>query len=453
MVLFALPLIAVNLLQVFYNAADMMIVGLSGEPDAVGAVGGTLPLINLIVNSFIGISVGANVALARSLGASDTVRAQKTVHTAWLLSLLLGVLACVIGIVSCAGILSAMGNRGRLLTLSVLYTRICFLGTPFLAVTNFSAALLRATGDSKSPLYVLSFTGACNVVCNLVLVLVCDMSVEGVALATLLSNALSAVLLTYRLVRIPGEYRLCCSARCMDRQAAAEILGIGVPAGLQSAVFSVSHLVIGTAILSVNNAAVSSFDTTLAAYQPVIKGNSAATNLEAFTNTAVNAVGQTAVTFVGQNAGANRYDRVRRVRTTAYALAAAAAAVCGIGTVLLRHPLLSLYGVAPLEGDPLAQLAYDSAETRLFVMMLPYVLLAFMEIGSGVLQGLSKPLCAAAVSIGGSVVFRLLWIAFVFPLHPTLATVFLSFPLSWLLTGGLHFCFAARVLGKLRKTE
>ncbi len=434
---FALPLMAVNLLQVFYSSADMMIVGLSSEPDAVGAVGTTLAMINLIVNSFIGISVGANVTLARALGAGEREKARRIVHTSLIFSLILGLAAMGIGLSVSRLALSAMGNRGRLLELSVLYSNIYFAGVPFLSVTNFASALLRASGDSKSPLYVLGFTGLANVLMNLAFVTLCGMSVEGVALATLFANLLSAILLV---LRLDSSCKISPRELYPDRESLGELARIGIPAGVQSAIFSVSHLLIQSSILTVNNLAVGGS----ADFQPVVKGVSAATSLEQFANTAVSSVGQAAITFIGQNAGAKRFDRIAKIRKVAYLIAFSAATLAGGLTVLFREPLLALYGVTR-DGE-LMQLAFESAETRIFVMMLPYFLLAFMEIGAATLQGLAKPLTATAISLTGSVAFRIIWIFTVFAATKTLTAVFLSFPISWAITGTLHLVFASREL-------
>lgn len=446
---FALPLMAVNLLQVFYTSADMMIVGLSGVGDAVGAIGTTLPMINLIVNAFMGMSVGANVVLAGAIGAHDGEKAEKVLHTSLVFSVIIGILAALIGMAVSRPVLSAMGNRGELMNLSVKYSVIYFAGVPALSVTNFSAAMLRASGDSKSPLCIIGISGLFNVLFNLLFVLAFGMSVDGVALATVLANILSAILLIVRLAKRKTPYALRFSKLRLNKKALFSIVHIGVPAGLQSILFSVSHLLIQSSVLAVNNS-IAGAD---AAYQPVVKGCSAATNLETFANTAVNAVTQAAITFIGQNAGAGNYKRCRRVRRSAYGLGFCTATLSAMLLLLLHKPLLALYGVTPGEDGTLERIAYESAAARMMIMMVPYFLLAFMETGSAIMQALSRPLTATAVSVCGSVLFRVLWIIFVFDAVPTLTVIFISYPISWLLTGTVHFIFGQREIKALEKKQ
>lgn len=442
---FALPLMAVNLLQVFYNFADMMIVGMSAEADAVGAIGTTMSMINLIVNSFIGLSVGASVTLAQSIGAGKYERSERIVHTSLVFSIMLGVVACAVGLGISRLVLTVMGNRGKLLELSIIYSRIYFLGLPFLSITNFASALHRASGDSKSPLFVLGISGSFNLLANIAFIKIFSMSVDGVALATLLANLMSAILLIIGLTRLDNKYNLRLSRLGIDKQALFSIARVGIPAGLLSAIYSFSHMVTQSSILTVNNLNVGAE----AQLQPVVKGCSAATSIESFSNTVVNAVGQTAITFVGQNAGARRYDRIGKIRFISYLSAFFVAAVSAGTVIILREPLLGLFGIAKSNANQLMQLAYDSAETRILIMMIPYMLLAFMEIGTAILQGLSKTLTAAIISIVGSVVFRMIWIGTVFAAKQTLAVIFLSFPLSWFITGTLLFLFGSRELSSL----
>ena len=429
-ILFVLPLMAANLLQVFYNAADMIVVSLSSEGDAVGAIGTTSSLINLIVNVFSGFAVGANVVIAWHLGAGDEEATSRTVHTSVLMSLLFGGASALLGCLLCSPLLSLMGAEGQLHTLAVRYTTIYFLGVPFVALTNYAIAIYRAKGDTKTPLMVLGGAGLLNVLLNLFFVLVCGLSVEGVALATAISNAVSAVVLLWLLAKDESACHFSPRKLRIDRAAFRQILSIGLPAGVQGVLFSISNVIIQSSILQVNNALAPSDS----AFQPVVKGNAATANLEAFVYTATNAVYQASITFVGQNAGAGKYDRVRRAMLCCYTLTAAIAVVFGFGMYFLRTPLLSLYGVLPGAAGSLERIAFETAEIRMKLMFLTYASLAWMEVGSGVLRGLGRSLTSTVITMIGACVFRVVWILTAFRAVPTLETIYISYPISWVLT-------------------
>ncbi len=445
---FCLPLVAANLLQVAFNMADTVVVGLSGEPDAVGAVGTTSSFINLVVNVFIGCSVGAKVVMARAIGAKDEKTVSETLNTSLAMSFIFGVLCGAAGFALSGSVLGYMGNTGRLYELALVYTRLYFAGVPFVSVVNFSSALLHASGDTKTPMGILTAGGAANVCLNLFFVLVCGRSVDGVAAATVLSNALCAFLLVHRLTK-DEMFRLKLSSVRLYKAPFLKILHIGVPAGVQSMLFSVSHMLIQSSVITVNNLTAPADS----AFAPVVKGVSAATGIEGFANIAVGAVGQAAVCFVGQNAGAGNYARVKDVRKSCYLIGACAAILFGGALIFARAPLFALYGIHKAEIGTLERMAYDAAEIRTFYMLVPYVFLAFVEVGSGVMQGLGKAVTAACISLAGSCVFRVIWLLVVFPKIPTLACIFLSFPISWFLTGCTHFVFAEVFLKKCGKQK
>ena len=434
-VTFVLPLMLTNLLQVFYNAADMIVVSLSTEADAVGAIGTTGAMINLIVNLFIGFSIGANVVVARYIGAGDRERTSETVHTSLCMSVLFGAGGCVIGLLVSTPILRAMGNTGHLLELASFYTKIYFAGVPFLSVTNYAIAILRARGDTRTPLNILTLTGLLNVGLNLIFVLVFKMSVDGVAWATTIANGVSMVLLLIRLSQDESACRFSFSLLRMRKRAFGEILYVGLPAGLQGALFSLSNMLIQSSILQVNN--------TLcppgSAYQPVVKGNAAAANLEGFAYTATNSVHQASVTFTSQNVGAKKFERIKKVMNSCYLVTFGIAVVSAGLLLLLRVPLLGLYGVAAGAEGSLESLAMQTAQTRMLYMFTVYFTLAFMEVGSGVLRGMGRSITSTAVSLVGSCLLRIVWIFTVFRAHPTLEVIYLSYPLSWTLTAAIHF--------------
>ena len=443
--IFVLPLMASNLLQTLYNAADMMVVGLSSEANAVGAIGTTGAFINMIVNIFIGFSAGANVVVARHIGAKDDCAVSKTVHTAICMAVIFGVIGMGVGLAVSEPILYLLGNRGNLLDLSVLYTRVYFIGVPFISVTNYCISILRAKGDTKTPLVVLSLSGLLNVALNLFFVLACGMSVEGVAAATAISNAISAVALIVILMRDRGPCRFSFRKLCIERHSFHNILHIGIPAGIQGALFSISNMLIQSSIIRVNN----KYGYDPGGYQPVVDGNAAAANLEGFVYTATNAICQAAITFTSQHVGAQRYKRIWRVMGTCYAVTFGIAVACSGILLLLHRPLLALYGVAAGSGDPMHDLAFEAGLTRMLWTMIPYFLLAFMEVGGGIVRGLGKSVTSTVVSLLGACLFRVLWLTLVFPHFLNLESIYVSYPLSWALTSLVHLICASLALRKL----
>lgn len=447
--IFILPLMATNLLQTFYNAADMMIVGLSPEKDAVGAIGVTGAFINLIVNVFMGFATGANVMVARHLGAKDDHGASRATHTALVMSLIFGGASAILGLFISRPILSLMGAEGKLLDLATLYTKIYFAGVPFISLTNYLIAIFRAKGDTKTPLFILSISGLVNVGLNLFFVLVLGFSVEGVSLATVIANAFSSALLLLKLSRDEGACRFSFKKLCFDRAAFRSILYIGVPAGIQGSLFSLSNMIIQSSILQVNNAICPPGS----AYSPVVKGNAAAANLEGFAYTAQNSVYQGAITFTSQNVGAAKYRRVWRVMACCYAIGIVVAATFSLSLFALREPLLSLYDVHNSTAGSLESIAYDAALTRMHFTFLPYAIIALMEVGCGVLRGLGKSLTSTMISLIGACLFRIVWISTVFRVTPTLNMIYISYPVSWALTGIFQFLFAALALRHLLATK
>ena len=433
-IVFTLPLMLTNLLQVFYNAADMMVVSLSPETDAVGAIGITGAYIGLVINIFMGFAVGTNVVVARHLGARDDDNVKRAVHTSMLLGLILGFIGSGAGFLSSRAILSLMGAEGKLLELAVKYTYIYFAGTPFVAVTNYAVAIIRAKGDTKTPLYVLGATGILNVILNVFFVLACGMSVEGVALATLIANAVSTVILVAILAKDDGACRFCPKKLRLDRRALRDIVRIGLPAGLQSALFSISNMLITSSILRVNNILAPAD----AEFQPVVKANAAVGNLESFVYTATNSVAQAAVTFTSQNVGADKPQRVKNILVDCYIISAAVALFFSGMLLILNHPLLALYGVVDGAEGTLSHIAYQTAMSRLWLCTAPYVLLAFMETGSGVLRGLGRSTTAMIVTLLGCCGLRIVWIFTVFEVFLNMEVIYISYPISWTISGIVH---------------
>lgn len=428
--LFALPLMAVNLLQSLYNAADMMVVSLSSAPDAVGAVGVTSSYLNLMLNLFIGFSAGANVVAARCNGAQDEQGISRTVHTAICMAGIFGVGAAAVGMLLARPVYTLMGNSGTLLELSLLYSYIYFAGMPFLALTNYASALLHAKGDTRTPFFVLSTTGILNVGLNLFFVLVLDMTVDGVALATSIANVVSAALLLWRLSRAEGGFRFRPRLLRVDRAVFREVVRIGVPAGIQSSMFSISNILIHSSVLQINNAVTPAG----AAYAPVIKGSGAAQNIETFAYAGSNAVTNAAITFTSCHVGAQKEKRLPRVMLNYYLSTLLLVAATVLPLWLLRDPLLSLYGIQAVAGDTLSVIAYETAITRMEIILGTFLLVAYMNVAGGVLRGFGFSLTPMLINVVSVCGIRVLWVYTVFRWYPTFAALYLSYPVTWAIT-------------------
>lgn len=442
---FLLPLIATNLLQVLYNATDVMVVGLSSNPDAVGAVGSTSAFLHLILNVFIGFSTGADVVVARYIGAKDRENTSRSAHTAICMGVIFGLLGGTVGILLARPVLVAMGYTGNLLTYGLRYCYIYLGCLPFLALTNFQCAILRAKGDTKTPLFVLAGTGLLNVLLNLFFVMVVGLSVEGVAIATAIANLTSSILLWLALSKNDGICSVSFSALRLSKTHFGEIARIGFPAGVQNAFFSVSNMLIQSSVLQINN----SVTPPGALYAPVIKGDSSTNSIEGFVFSALNAVTVAGSAFTGQNVGIHDYRRVRRVLFNVALIATSLAALMSLAILLFREPLLSLYGVKNAE-DTLSQIAFGTAMKRVWFKWPAFIFFAMMNSAAGVLRGLGKSMTSAMISLVGTCVFRVVWIYTAFQYFGTIETIYLSYPISWFLTGAV---FWVTVLILLRKKE
>lgn len=446
--LFILPIVVTNLLQAFYNAADMMIVSMSHEENAVGAIGTTGAFINLIVNIFIGFSVGANVVVAREIGAKNKERIQKAVHTSLTMAVIFGILGMFIGLLATKPVMELMGNTGSLLTLAIRYTYIYFLGVPFLAMTNYLIAIFRAKGDSRTPLVVLMAAGILNVGLNLVFVLVLGMSVEGVAIATAVSNLASAVVLLMKLHKDDDDTRFSWKQIGVDRQAFRDITVNGLPAGIQGALFSLSNMSIQSSVVQVNNALCPN-----TSYAPVVDGNAAAANLEGFIYVAMNAVYQGAITFTSQNIGANKPRRVYPILFSSLGIVVTIGMLASGAVYLLRQPLLGLYGVELGQEGSLQRLAFETALIRFRYICLTYFLCGIMDVSNGTLRGLGKSFTSMVISLVGACLLRLVWLWVAFPLNPTLDMIYVSYPISWVLTFGVAFVVILVSIRKLLRKQ
>ena len=428
--LFSLPLMLSGILQLLFNAADMIVVGRWVGSDALAAVGSTGSLINLLVNVFIGLSVGANVLVARYFGAGQERELSDMVHTAVLTSVICGFLLIFVGFFVAPSALLAMGTPREVLGQSVLYIRIYFAAMPAMMLYNFGAAILRAVGDTRRPLYFLTAAGIINVILNLIFVIGFSMGVAGVALATAVSQVISAGLVLRCLMRSDSAYRLDLKAVRIVPHKLLMMMQIGLPAGLQGAIFSISNVLI--------QSSVNSFGATAMA------GNSAAGNLEGFVYTAMNTLHQTAVSFVGQNYGAHKYKRIGRTAIMCVGIVTVVGLVMGNGVYLAGRLLLHLYSPE----EPV--IAYGMK--RLFYICCPYFLCGVMDTLVGCLRGMGHSVLPMLVSLTGACLFRIVWIYTVFSQNRTLDTLYISYPISWALTAFVHLgCFLLIYMIKLHK--
>ena len=427
-ILFSVPLAASSILQLLFNAADVVVVGRFAGSTALAAVGSNGALINLLVNLFVGLSLGANVVAARCFGARDEKGVQDTVHTAVALGLVSGVLLAVVGFCAARGLLELMSCPEDVISLSTLYLKIYFIGMPMTMLYNFSSALLRAMGDTKRPLYCLAAAGLINVVLNLVFVIGFSMSVAGVALATIISQTVSACMVTRMLMKEEGALHLDLHHLGFHMGALKQILLIGLPAGLQSTVFSLSNVVIQSAI--------NSFGST------VVAGSSASANLEGFVYTAMNAFSQAAVTFTSQNMGARKYQNLNRVVLNCLLCAIVTGVVLGGGAVLAGTQLLHFYS----SDAAVITAGYE----RLRVICGTYLLCGIMDTLASSLRGLGYSVLPMVVSLVGSCLLRLVWIATIFQLNRTPFMLYISYPISWVLTAAVHLACLLVVRHKMK---
>ncbi len=422
--LYTLPIIATGLLQLLFNAADLVVVGRYAGEEALGAVGATGALINLIVNLFMGLSVGAGVMVAQGIGAKDEGIVHRTVHTAIPAALFGGVFLTFVGIAFSPTFLDWMDTPDEIIDLSALYMRIYFAGMVPNLLYNFGASILRAAGDTKSPLIYLSLAGVVNVLLNLLFVIVFHMSVAGVALATISSQLLACVLVLIKLTRREDACRLEWRKLKIYPYDLWKIARIGLPAGIQGSLFSISNVMIQSSINSFGKIA--------------LAGNTAAGNIEGFVYVAMNAFHQTAMNFMGQNTGARKYENYGKILRVCLLSVGCVGLVLGGGCYLFAENLLSIY----ITGSPEA-IAYGV--TRMSFVCVIYFICGLMDVMSGMLRGMGSSLVPMAVTVLGVCGLRLGWIYTIFRVDRfhTLEWLYVSYPISWVLT------FAALLIGFL----
>lgn len=417
---FAVPLALSGILQLLFNAADIVVAGRFAGSQALAAVGSTSALINLIVNLFIGLSIGVNVLVARYYGAGDRKNLYETVHTAVLISLISGVVLIFIGVGLSQPLLELMGTPDDVIDQAVLYMRIYFVGMPVMMLYNFGSAILRAVGDTQRPLYFLLLAGVVNVFLNLFFVIVFQMGVAGVATATVISQCISAGLVLICLVRSDTVYRVNLKELKIYKEKLMQMVKIGVPAGIQGATFSVSNVLLQSSINSFGSIAMA--------------GSTAGSNIEGFVWTAMDAFTQSTLSFTGQNYGAKKFHRITKVVWYNLGLVTLVGLVLGIGAYLAGPWLLQIYSTDP------EVISYGLE--RMLLVCAPYAICGIMNVMVGAMRGLGSSLTPMVVSIFGVCVLRVIWIYTVFPLDRTFFTLFLSYPVTWLVTGLIEVvCF------------
>lgn len=421
----SIPLMLTGLLQLLYNAADVIVVGQFAGETSLAAVGSTGSLINLLVNLFMGMSQGAGVVVAQFLGARATNRVKDAVQTSMILSVILGIVVGVLGFFASRPILLLMGTPADVLPKATLYVKIYFLGIPGLMVYNFCSSILRAAGDTKRPLYILSATGVVNVALNLLLVIQFHLDVAGVAIATIVAQYLSAGAALVLLLRTKKDYRLSLKDMTFNKTLFLQIVKYGVPIGVQGSFFSLSNIVIQSSVNSLGSV--------------VMAGSAASGNIEGFLFVICDAASQSALTFTSQNIGAGKPERVDRVLGASTAITCMFGIACGLGISLFPSTLLHLYS-----GD--AAVIAAGIE-RLQLVAPAYVLCGLMNLLANVIRGLGYPIRPTIITLFFACAFRIIWCATIFSWFPNVQTLYAVYPVSW----GLAVLCSAIVYLTVRK--
>ncbi len=412
MLRFSIPLMLTGMLQLIYNAADIMVVGRFAGSNSLAAVGSTSSLVNLIINLCIGLSNGAGVMVARHIGAKDEIKTQKCVHTAMALSIISGVIVSLFGFFFGVFFLKLMGTPAEILPLSEKYLKIYFIGVFGGVIYNFGASIVRATGDTKRPLFILALSGMVNVILNLILVIYFKLDVAGVAIATSVAQYISAALIVIRLLSLKNECKLTPKKLKIHADQLKHIMQIGIPSGLQGSFFSLSNVVIQSNINAFGTVAMA--------------GNTAAQNADALIFTCTSAVSQTAMTFTSQNMGAGKHENLRRVYFKCIGMSAFISIFMGILFISFPAEVLGLFTTDPA--------VIESGKSRLYIMMATYFLCGLMDLSGSQLRGMGKSLEPMIITLIGSCGLRILWIYTGFKLKETLENLYLSYPISWAIT-------------------
>ena len=429
--LFAMPLFITSVLQLAFNAVDIIVVGKFTGHHALAAVGATGPVINLLVTMFMGISIGASVIMGQNVGACDFKNAQDTLHTAIGISILGGIIVLFAGYFTAMPLLKLMQTPPEVIELAGEYLKIYYIGMPGFMVYNFGAALLRAIGDSKRPMYFLTISGVFNVICNLIFVIVFKMGVAGVAIATSISQYIAAALIVASLLKADGYMKLFIDKIRISKDKALGMMRIGLPAGFQGALFSISNILIQSGINSFGSV--------------VMAGNTAAGNLEGFVYMGMNSIYQTSLSFTSQNMGAKQYDRVKKIFWTCVGVVIGVGLFLGVGAWLFGDKLLRLYTSEP-------EVIKYGVE-RLGVVSATYFLCGIMDTMVGGLRGMGYSITPMVVSLTAVCIFRMIWIATIFQSIHTPVILYLSYPVSWIFAAIGHYINYLYAMKKLKKLQ
>lgn len=423
LIIFSVPLILSGVLQLLFNAADVIVVGRFAGDNSLAAVGSTSSFINLMLNLFIGLSIGSSVVSANYFGAGKIRELQNTVHTSMLLSVYSGIGLTILGIVFARPILLMMQAPREVLVLAVLYLRIYFAGISATVIFNFGSALLRAKGDTKRPLYILMVAGVINVILNLIFVICFRMDVAGVALATVISQIFAAVFVVVLLMREEDGFKMEFKTLKIHKYILFHIIKIGLPAGFQGMMFSISNMVIQSSVNS---------------FGPVvIAGSSAGINIEGFVYLAMNGFSQGALTFTSQNMGAGQKDRIKKLVFVSLLTVLVVGEGLGFLVVFFARQILGIYSQNPL--------VIEAGIRRLTVICSTYALCGIMDTLSNIIRGIGHSLLPMIVCIIGVCVFRIVWLSTIFltPAFHTEFIIFVSYPISWAVTFIAHcICFS-----------
>lgn len=431
-ILYTLPIILTGILQLLFNAADLVVVGRFGSDTSVAAVGATGSIITLITNLFIGLSVGAGVSVAHGLGAGKSEEVHRTVHTAIPIALVSGIILTVIGVCGSRFFLELMGTPDDVINLSAIYMKIYFLGITSSMVYNFGSAILRAAGDTKSPLIFLTVAGVFNVILNLIFVILLKMDVAGVATATAVSQTISAILILRAMIKRNDDCKLILSKMRFYRRQIIRIIQIGIPAGIQGSLFSISNVIIQSSINSFGSV--------------VMSGNAAAGNIEGFVYVSMNSFSQTAINFTARNYGAGKIERLRKIMWLCLVSVFVTGLTLGLTARFFGENLLSIY--IP---DKPEDISYGLI--RMTFICIPYFLCGLMDVTTGLLRGVGYSVLPMIISVVGVCVLRIVWIYTVFriPEYHTLQSLYISYTISWSITFLTELVIFIVLLKKFRK--
>ncbi len=427
--IFSVPLMLTGLLQLAYNSADVIVVGRFVGSQALAAVGSTGSLVNLFLNVFLGLSMGSGVMVARHIGESDEKAVHECVHTAMLMSIICGIFIGTVGFFFSSKMLKLMDVPDDVIDLATLYLKIYFLGSPGLLAYNFGASIVRATGDTKRPLYILTFSGIVNVVLNLVLILVFKMGVSGVAIATIVSQYLSAILIIIYLAKMPNACRLIFKKLKIYKEEVKSIVRLGIPAGIQNSLFSVSNVIIQSTVNSFGSVAMA--------------GIAAGSNFDSYVYTCTNAVAQTTMNFSSQNMGAKKYENISKVYR-----------YCLIITLIVG---LAMGWLGRIFGNQIVGLFSDEADViaigaeRLKMIMPFYFFCSLMDVAACQIRGMGKSFEPMIISLLGSCGIRLFWVYFILPLNHELMFLYWAYPVSWAVTFFAQFALFFIVKKQMKK--